>query len=70
MTIGYYPRWCCPESVYDPLTKTVVLQFSNATVAKGGCDIGAEILGGILQIKSTDEVRLALIGSRTRLLEY
>eukprot|EP01043_Picozoa_sp_COSAG02_P058925 COSAG02_NODE_7417_length_3024_cov_7.548511_2_plen_310_part_00 len=51
---GKIAPWCCPQSVYDAHTKTVVLQFSNDTQAKNGCDIGEEILGGVLQIKSTD----------------
>ncbi len=40
--------------MYDPSTNRVILQFSNATTAKGGCDIGAEILGGVLQIQSSN----------------
>ena len=32
----------------------VVLQFSNATSVKGGCDISEQQLGGVLQVRSTD----------------
>ena len=32
----------------------VVLQFSNSTSIKGGCDIGVEQLGGVLQVSSSD----------------
>ena len=52
-------RPCCPQSVWDPHTKTVVLQFSNDTAtpkAKNGCDINEEILRGVLQTKSTETV--------------
>ena len=45
---------CCPQSVYDAKTKSVVLQFSNSTSVKGGCDINVEALGGVLQVRSTD----------------
>eukprot|EP00035_Acanthoeca_spectabilis_P027165 m.465594 g.465594 ORF g.465594 m.465594 type:complete len:498 (-) comp24344_c0_seq1:92-1585(-) len=46
--------WCCPQSLYDPASQSVVLQFGNATHEKGGCDIGVEQLGGIKQIRSVD----------------
>lgn len=51
---GAHSHWCCPQSVWDPATNSVVLQFSNSTSFKGGCDIGVEQLGGVLQVRSTD----------------
>ena len=57
---GKVAPWCCPQSVWDPHTQTVVVQFSNDTLtpkAKNGCDIHEEILGGVLQVKSHDRGR-------------
>ena len=53
-TPGAHSHWCCPQSLWDPATNSVVLQFSNSTSVKGGCDIGVEQLGGVLQVRSTD----------------
>ena len=53
-TPGSHSGWCCPQSTYDEATTSVVLQFSNSTAVKGGCDIGVEQLGGVLQVRSTD----------------
>eukprot|EP01052_Picozoa_sp_SAG31_P000257 SAG31_NODE_8_length_42345_cov_10.980992_9_plen_417_part_00 len=51
---GAHSHWCCPQSTYDARTGSVVLQFSNSTSVKGGCDINVEQLGGVLQVRSTD----------------
>jgi sialidase-1 len=57
---GKVASWCCPQSVWGRHTQTVVLQFSNDTrtpKANNGCDIGEEIIGGVLQVKSSDRGR-------------
>jgi len=54
-TPGSHSHWCCPQSVYDPNTKSVILQFSNSTSVAGGCDINVEQLGGVMQVISTDD---------------
>lgn len=56
-TPGAHSHWCCPQSLYDHASGAVVLQFSNSTSVKGGCDINVEQLGGVLQVKSTDAGR-------------
>eukprot|EP01043_Picozoa_sp_COSAG02_P061764 COSAG02_NODE_8364_length_2597_cov_1.446757_2_plen_429_part_00 len=53
-TPGSHSHWCCPMSVFDPGSSTIILHFSNRTVIKGGCDIGESQPGGVLQIRSTD----------------
>jgi hypothetical protein len=53
-TPGAHSHWCCPQSLWDSATKSVVLQFSNSTSVAGGCDINVEQLGGVLQVRSTD----------------
>ena len=54
---GPNSTWCCPKAEYDERTKAVLLHFSNDTVLPGGCDVGVEQLGGVLQISSTDAGR-------------
>ena len=57
---GPRSHFCCPMSVFDPSTgdpSSVILQFSNSTSVKGGCDLGSEQLGGVMQVKSTDAGR-------------
>ena len=49
--------WAQPAAAYDPHTKAILLQFTNETSVKGGCDNGAESLGGILQVSSMDHGR-------------
>jgi hypothetical protein len=51
---GRHSVYCCSQSVYDGRTQSIVLQFGNSTGMKGGCDLGEEALGGVLQLRSTD----------------
>ena len=46
--------WAQPQAAYDPRTKTILLQFTNESSVKGGCDNHEESLGGVLQVSSTD----------------
>jgi sialidase-1 len=50
-------HWAQPQSLYDPGAQSVLLVFTNSSMVHGGCDLGIEQLGGVLQVRSDDAGR-------------